>query len=802
MANYTNLKNIIDQYITTNGQGDITGAILNDVLKSIVDSIGADFLFAGVAEPNSNPGSPDQNVFYLAGLAGVYTNFGGVSVPNGVSVLLWNGSWSCNTVITGDGVFDISAYKASGGNLATFADLSAALNSGNNIPSSLRRGGMSIKFVLTSNSEYVQYRYMAADVTTNATFTNTNNWQGVDSDMLALSRNLIESGAVANLRDILIGNNITSLSLTKVDGYILNDGTIASGTIGYHTNPISVTKNTAIVLCTAAYSNMAAISKYQNGSYIPLVLGGNVAHKLATYIYVADSDMQLVFSGYTDEFSKTTCTKYVYGYYTALKTITDKLDSFVTRCGEPSSPTGDFANIHTFPPNTFYQVINSAIAAQISNLPAGVTSFGVYTLAARSIGNVSIQILNDTQNNIYISANYGYNWSAWFKLNDVQFITSILSNLHNHDAIFSWIYGNNNVNVNLTKVDGYILNDGSIASGTIGYHTNPISVTKNTAIVLYTAAYSNMAAISKYQNGSYIPLVLGGGDPHQMKFFSFVADSDMQLVFSGYTAEFSKTTCTKYVYGNYTALKNITDKLDVLSNRIVELPNGSVLTTFDNLIAVGDSLTYSQVYTGENTSRQAYTTWPKSVQKLLGLSQQNIYAVSGATSKYIWQTYKDQFAIPQTGKTIVAIYLGTNNWFEDTIETSAPAADVANYRTAWADDYTGSMCKIIQTFINLGAKIILIRPWAGGVYPAGEVPTGWTLADTNEVLRKIAVRFNLPYIDAVNLNPTDIKYHYYPDLSGSNGLHLNDLGYSYFAGLFISEVNKLPTDLMKLLIPQ
>lgn len=40
MAYYTDIKNLIDQNITTNGQGDITGAILNSTLKAMVDVVG------------------------------------------------------------------------------------------------------------------------------------------------------------------------------------------------------------------------------------------------------------------------------------------------------------------------------------------------------------------------------------------------------------------------------------------------------------------------------------------------------------------------------------------------------------------------------------------------------------------------------------------------------------------------------------------------------------------------------------------------------------------------------------------
>ena len=42
MANYTQLKNQIDSKINTNGKQAITGAILNETLKSMVDVMAAD----------------------------------------------------------------------------------------------------------------------------------------------------------------------------------------------------------------------------------------------------------------------------------------------------------------------------------------------------------------------------------------------------------------------------------------------------------------------------------------------------------------------------------------------------------------------------------------------------------------------------------------------------------------------------------------------------------------------------------------------------------------------------------------
>jgi hypothetical protein len=87
---------------------------------------------------------------------------------------MWNGSWSSNIILGGDGVFDISAYRATGGTLAKYATLAAALDDGNNIPQSLRKGGMSVKFVQSSDNKYVQYILV-----TNEWSTNIEDWQKV-----------------------------------------------------------------------------------------------------------------------------------------------------------------------------------------------------------------------------------------------------------------------------------------------------------------------------------------------------------------------------------------------------------------------------------------------------------------------------------------------------------------------------------------------------------------------------------------------------------------------------------------------
>lgn len=115
MANYTELKAAISAVIKANGNNEITGAILQNVLNTIVSTVGANKTFVGMATPTTAPGTPDGNVFYLANTAGEYTNFntstGYITVNPGELVYLWNGvsgNWGKMVIgLSSDGVFTL-----------------------------------------------------------------------------------------------------------------------------------------------------------------------------------------------------------------------------------------------------------------------------------------------------------------------------------------------------------------------------------------------------------------------------------------------------------------------------------------------------------------------------------------------------------------------------------------------------------------------------------------------------------------------------------------------------------------------
>ena len=89
-------------------------------------------------------------------------------------------------------IYDVSSHN----NGATFESLSTLLSAENLstlIPTAVRSGGMSIRFVQSSDNKYVQYRLMS-----NSFSTTESDWQGVDDEPTVGSDNLIKSGGVAD----------------------------------------------------------------------------------------------------------------------------------------------------------------------------------------------------------------------------------------------------------------------------------------------------------------------------------------------------------------------------------------------------------------------------------------------------------------------------------------------------------------------------------------------------------------------------------------------------------------------------
>ena len=130
MANYQLLKADIDAKVYENAYREITGENLNSVLNAMVTTLGAEYQFAGAATIDTNPGTPDAKVFYIANGKGTYTNFGGIEVTeDDIVVLYWDSAWhkvstgiasqeKLSELYMGDNLLNIHGYIALTGDLS------------------------------------------------------------------------------------------------------------------------------------------------------------------------------------------------------------------------------------------------------------------------------------------------------------------------------------------------------------------------------------------------------------------------------------------------------------------------------------------------------------------------------------------------------------------------------------------------------------------------------------------------------------------------------------------------------------
>ena len=94
MGDYATLKAGITANIKQNDSQLITGAVLQGQLLAMVNELGAGYQFMGIATPETNPGTPDEKVFYIAE-PGTYANFGGTVVsPGNIGIFLYDTSWT------------------------------------------------------------------------------------------------------------------------------------------------------------------------------------------------------------------------------------------------------------------------------------------------------------------------------------------------------------------------------------------------------------------------------------------------------------------------------------------------------------------------------------------------------------------------------------------------------------------------------------------------------------------------------------------------------------------------------------
>ena len=97
--NYNGLISYVEHNIKANDNREITGNIMQQVLETVINELGAGYQFAGIADETTEPPTTDAKIFFVCG-AGTYTNFGeGFEVPKGsIGILKYDSEWSLSAI--------------------------------------------------------------------------------------------------------------------------------------------------------------------------------------------------------------------------------------------------------------------------------------------------------------------------------------------------------------------------------------------------------------------------------------------------------------------------------------------------------------------------------------------------------------------------------------------------------------------------------------------------------------------------------------------------------------------------------
>ena len=209
MGNYEQLKQSVSEVIRTNGNQEITGSILQSTLLTIISTVGANATFAGIATPTTNPGTPDGSVFYLASEGGTYTNFNAIELQDGLSVLMWNGTWSSQQIFGIDDVPTVGSDNLvkSGGVYDKIVPISSYLGKITDVFRPLANSAVINQLGLINGEKY----HIHVDFSETITYL----W-------LCLTDDLSGWDAVANT-NITVGNADTGDGITSFDADFIYD---------------------------------------------------------------------------------------------------------------------------------------------------------------------------------------------------------------------------------------------------------------------------------------------------------------------------------------------------------------------------------------------------------------------------------------------------------------------------------------------------------------------------------------------------------------------------------------------------
>lgn len=437
--------------------------------------------------------------------------------------------------------------------------------------------------------------------------------------------------------------------------------------------------------------------------------------------------------------------------------------------------------------NTFGKAINNTVQLKDSSYVKASTGSILggynYTKAAEYVGVYKAKsvflnkhILDDSTSEVYGYAFYDgqhkYISGAAYSTTDAIYIevpsearyfSFTVANECAGDHVFAVKYDENDIFNNLEQVEfnivdytnsvkmtvgGYINKSGNVAGVTWSSYSDYIDITETPVNAIFTCLDTALTISFYRDDKSFISCITNPSEQTKWNVFN-APDGTKYIRFTNGTKDNSYVKCI-CVKGKY-ALDHMKD-----TEKLV-----NPITMYDKIVCCGDSLTYGLVYTSGN-ARQSFSPYPLTLGRMFNATSMNL-GRSGATALSWWDIFSNQLS---ESEGLHIVFLGTNGGLTDTIDNDCVGDDL----TQFANTNTGAYGKILQTIKDKGDKAILVKVFAGD-----------TMETTNTVIESFGELYNFPVIDVNNNDIDNPNYHFYPDKTGSNSLHFNDLGYVWLA---------------------
>lgn len=314
--------------------------------------------------------------------------------------------------------------------------------------------------------------------------------------------------------------------------------------------------------------------------------------------------------------------------------------------------------------------------------------------------------------------------------------------------------------------NSYVSTNGLTMNSTY-YNRLDVNLRRGQTIEVWAVAETNVCILALINsNKDFIKNIQKGNgiDESNYETYRYTANTDNELISISF---YKPLKCKiKLYYSN-------SDK-DVINNSLTNIENDYLKTIFNSVACLGDSLT--EGYLGSNTG-MARTPYPKALSKMMNCDVIN-YGHSGSTVISYWNNYAQD--INYKNHDVVIIGLGTNAGLTATLEEDTNYDNYNNY----AETNTGCYCKIIEYIKEQNPRCKIFICNVGYANSNSE-----DTVITNNVLKEIAKKYSLPYLEVYGNSFYTLAYHsllLHPLWNTSGDiLHFSNLGYTIYAKVIL-----------------